>query len=151
MRRRKSKNRQITRSTKVSYKQYKFASKLELYMYKELEKAKIKTLYEGKTFSLVDGFNFENASYEKTRVKKHLHDRGNKNILPIKYTPDFLDAQEPPRFIIECKGNPNEAFPIRWKLFKRYLMDKNIKADLFMPRNQKDCLEVIKIIKEKIL
>tara|TARA_B100001939_G_scaffold45116_1_gene34777 strand:- start:6316 stop:6678 length:363 start_codon:yes stop_codon:yes gene_type:complete len=120
-------------------------------MYKELEKAKIKTLYEGKTFSLVDGFNFENASYEKTRVKKHLHDRGNKNILPIKYTPDFLDAQEPPRFIIECKGNPNEAFPIRWKLFKRYLMDKNIKADLFMPRNQKDCLEVVKIIKEKII
>ena len=95
MRRRKSKNRQITRSTKVSYKQHKFASKLELYMYKELEKAKIKTLYEGKTFSLVDGFSFENASYEKTRVKKHLHDRGNKNILPIKYTPDFLDAQEP--------------------------------------------------------
>tara|TARA_Y100000114_G_C11739646_1_gene318190 strand:- start:593 stop:955 length:363 start_codon:yes stop_codon:yes gene_type:complete len=120
-------------------------------MYKSLEKAKIKTLYEGKTFSLVEGFTFDNASYEKTRVKKYLHDRGNKNILPIKYTPDFLDAQEPPRFIIECKGNPNEAFPIRWKLFKKYLMDKNIKAELFMPRNQKDCLEVVKIIQESIL
>ena len=24
-------------------------------------------------------------------------------------------------FIIECKGRPNESFPIRWKLFKRYV------------------------------
>ena len=68
MRRRKSKNRQITRSTKVSYKNHTFASKLELYMYKSLEKAKIKVLYEGKTYSLVDGFSFKNASYETTNV-----------------------------------------------------------------------------------
>ena len=32
---------------------------------------------------------------KKLVLKKHLHDRGNKNILPIKYTPDFLDAQDP--------------------------------------------------------
>ena len=149
--RRKRKSKQITRSTKVTYKGHMFASKLELHMYKSLEQEKIKVLYEGKTFSLVDGFGFENASYEKTPTKKYLHDRGNKNILPIKYTPDFLDVQDPPRFIIECKGNPNEAFPIRWKLFKKHLMDKNIKADLFMPRNQKDCLEVVKIIKERFI
>lgn len=119
-------------------------------MYKLLQKAKIPVQYEGKTFSLVNGFDFTNASYEKTRLKKYLHDRGNKNILPIKYTPDFLDVQDPPRFIIECKGNPNEAFPIRWKLFKKYLIDENIKADLFMPRNQKDCAEVVRIIQESL-
>ncbi len=151
MRRKKLKNRQITRSQKVKYKGVQFASKLEAYMYKLLCKEKIPVNYEGKTFSLVDGFSFTNASYEKTRVKKYLHDRGNKNVLPIKYTPDFLDIQDPPRFIIECKGNPNESFPIRWKLFKRYLIEKNIKSDLFMPRNQKDCAEVVKIIKELII
>ena len=79
-----------------------------------------------------------------------MHDRGNKKVLPIKYTPDFIDVNEPPRFIIECKGNPNEAFPLRWKLFKKHLMDENIFADLFMPRNQKDCVEVVKIIKNII-
>lgn len=151
MKRKKHKNRQITRSTKVEYKGVQFASKLEAHMYKLLCQAKIPVSYEGKTFSLVDGFSFTNASYEKTRVKKYLHDRGNKNVLPIKYTPDFLDIQDPPRFIIECKGNPNEAFPIRWKLFKHYLIKNNIKADLFMPRNQKDCAEVVKIIQESTL
>ena len=148
MRRKVKRNKQITRSTKVQYQGLNFASKLEMHMYKLLKQAKIPVEYEGKTFSLVEGFDFTNASYEKTRVKKFLHYRGNKNVLPIKYTPDFLDIQDPPRFIIECKGNPNEAFPIRWKLFKRYLINKNIKADLFMPRNQKDCAEVVKIIKQ---
>lgn len=151
MRRKVKRNKQITRSTKVQYQGLNFASKLEMHMYKLLKQAKIPVEYEGKTFSLVEGFDFTNASYEKTRVKKFLHDRGNKNVLPIKYTPDFLDIQDPHRFIIECKGNPNEAFPIRWKLFKRYLINKNIKADLFMPRNQKDCAEVVKIIKQSIV
>ena len=151
MRRKVKRNKQITRSTKVQYQGLNFASKLEMHMYKLLKQAMIPVEYERKTFSLVEGFDFTNASYEKTRVKKFLHDRGNKNVLPIKYTPDFLDIQDPPRFIIECKGNPNEAFPIRWKLFKRYLINKNIKADLFMPRNQKDCAEVVKIIKQSIV
>lgn len=151
MKKKFKRNKQITRSTKVQYQGLNFASKLEMHMYKLLKQAKIPVEYEGKTFSLVEGFDFTNASYEKTRVKKYLHDRGNKNVLPIKYTPDFLDIQDPPRFIIECKGNPNEAFPIRWKLFKRYLINNNIKADLFMPRNQKDCAEVVKIIKESIV
>lgn len=150
MKRKLKRNKQITRSTKVQYQGLNFASKLEMHMYKLLKQAKIPVEYEGKTFSLVEGFDFTNASYEKTRVKKYLHDRGNKNVLPIKYTPDFLDIQDPPRFIIECKGNPNEAFPIRWKLFKHYLIKNNIKADLFMPRNQKDCAEVVKILQEII-
>ena len=144
--RRRKRSRQITRSTKVTYKQHKFASKLELYMYKALEKQKIKVLYEGKTFEVVSGFDFSMSSYEKTKGKKILLNKGHKKILPIKYTPDFIDVHDPPRFIIECKGNPNEAFPLRWKLFKKYLIDNNIDTALFMPRNQKDCDEVVRLL-----
>lgn len=150
MRRKKTK-RQITRSTKVKYKGIEFASKLEMHMYKLLCQEKIKVDYEGTTFTLVPGFKFESSTYEKTKARKELHDKGNKKILPITYTPDFVDAHEPPRFIIETKGNPNEAFPIRWKLFKKHLHDTNNTATLFMPRNQKDCAEVIRLIKETIL
>ena len=115
-------------------------------MYKALEKQKIKVLYEGKTFEVVSGFDFSMSSYEKTKGKKMLLNKGHKKILPIKYTPDFIDTQDPPRFIIECKGNPNEAFPLRWKLFKKYLIDSNINTALFMPRNQKDCDEVVRLL-----
>ena len=147
MRRRNKKRRQITRSTKVKEDGIEFASKLELYMYKALKKANIKNDYEGKTFTIINSCNFPMASYEKTKSKKILHDRGNKKLLGIKYTPDFIDTQDPPRFIIETKGNPNESFPIRWKLFKMHLVREGIQTNLFMPRNHKDCDETIAILK----
>lgn len=148
MRRKKtSKRKQITRSTKVKEDGIEFASKLELHMYRQLKKAKIKSLYEGKTFTIIKGCDFPMASYEKTKLKKSLHDRGHKKLLGIKYTPDFIDVQDPPRFIIETKGNPNESFPIRWKLFKMHLVEEGIETNLFMPRNQKDCEEVVAILK----
>lgn len=140
--------RQITRSKKVKEDGIEFSSKLELYMYRALKKAKIKANYEGKTFTIINGCQFPMSSYEKTAKSKQLHDRGNKKLLPIKYTPDFIDVQDPPRFIIETKGNPNEAFPMRWKLFKMHLVNEGIETNLFMPRNQKDCDETIAILKK---
>ncbi len=136
------------RSKKPSQDGINFASNLELSMYRELKKIKVPFTYEGQTYVIVDGFHFPNESYEKTPSKKFLHDVGNKNILPIRYTPDFIDKEYPPRFIIECKGHPNDAFPLRWKLFKRFLVENNIKPKLYMPRNKKDCEEVAKLLKE---
>ena len=120
-------------------------------MYLLLKAHKIPNTYEGTKFTIINGFEFPFSSYEKTPKKKFLHDKGHKKILPISYTPDFVDKQNPPRFIIECKGNPNERFPLVWKLFKRYLTVNKIKADLYVPRNKKDCLEVIRLINEKNL
>ena len=144
-----AKKRQITRSKKTTIDGIQFASKLESHMYKLLKAHKIQFKYEGEKYVLIDDFRFESSSYEKTTTKKYLHDRGNKKVLPITYTPDFVDTQTPPRFIIECKGNPNERFPMVWKLFKRHLHIKGWAPDLFVPRTQKDCQEVINIIKEK--
>ena len=149
MRRYPKKKRQITRFKKTKVDGIEFQSKLESHMYLLLKANKIDSGYESTKFTIIDSFVADFSSYEKTPAKKFLHDRGNKKILPITYTPDFVDTQNPPRYIIECKGNPNERFPLVWKLFKRYIKLNNWKTDLFVPRNQKDCLEVIKIIKEK--
>ena len=46
--RRRSKKKQITRSTKVEQDGIQFASKLELHMYRLLKKNKIPNIYEGK-------------------------------------------------------------------------------------------------------
>tara|TARA_B110000977_G_scaffold66721_1_gene90693 strand:- start:8247 stop:8699 length:453 start_codon:yes stop_codon:yes gene_type:complete len=148
MMRRFKKGKKKTQATKVSMDGIQFASKLELHMYKVLKDLKVPFTYEGQTYVIVDGFYSENVSYEKTKLQKELHNRGEKKILPIKYTPDFVDKEYPPRFIIECKGNPNEAFPMRWKLFKRFLHEQDIKAHLYMPRNQKDCKRVGELLKE---
>ena len=145
-----SKKRQITRSKKTVVNGIQFASKLEAHMYKLLKHNNISYKYEGEKYILIDSFQYEASSYEKTATKKYLHDRGNKKILPISYTPDFIDSEYPPRYIIECKGNPNERFPLVWKLFKRYIHLKGWNTKLYMPRNQKDCEAVIVLLKEQL-
>lgn len=144
-----TKKRQITRHKKTVVNGIEFASKLEAYMYKLLMSYEIPAGYESQKFTIIEGFMANFSCFEKTATQKQLHDRGNKKVLPITYTPDFVDTQHPPRFIIECKGNPNERFPIVWKLFKRHIAMNGWNTDLYMPRNQKDCEAVIKLIIDK--
>ena len=135
-------------SKKVIYDGIQFASGLEKYMYIALKKAKIHAIYEGATFELQEGFMFNTDSYERQgNGKGAMINRGQKKILNIKYTPDFVS----PSFIIECKGRANESFPLRWKMFKKYVKEHHSHVTLYKPQNQKECDEVIElIIKNKI-
>ena len=75
-------------SKKVTHDGIKFASGLEKYMYIALKKAKLKAKYEGQTYIVQEGFEFKTTSYERqSNGKGEFKDRGNKKILPIKYTP----------------------------------------------------------------
>ena len=90
MRKRRKKKGPV-RSKKVVFDGITFASGLERYMYQVLKKAGIKAKYEGETYTLIDSFNFMTTSYERqSNGKGEFKDRGNKKILPIKYTPDFV-------------------------------------------------------------
>ena len=142
----RSKKRGPVQAKKISYDGINFASGLERYMYMALKKAKIKAKYEGQTYEVVSGFNFINPSYERTANSKgEFKQRGGKKILPIKYTPDFVGKD----FIIECKGRANESFPMRWKMFKKYVKENLPHVTLYKPQNQKDCDETIKLIQKK--
>ena len=134
------------RSKKVKFDGITFASGLERYMYQVLKKAKIKAKYEGETYTVQEGFMFNNESYERqSNGKGDLVNRGCKKILPIKYTPDFVSDS----FIIECKGRANESFPMRWKMFKKYVNDNLKHVTLYKPQNQKECDKVIELILTK--
>ena len=134
-------------SKKTTFDGIKFASGLEVYMYKALKKAKIKAKYEGKTFEIVSGFDFIHPCYARTaNGKGEFKQRGGKRILPIKYTPDFIGDD----FIIECKGRANESFPLRWKLFKKHLKDNNIDTILYKPQNQKECDRTVELILDSL-
>jgi len=142
-----SKKRGPVRAKKVSFDGINFASGLEKYMYMALRKAKIHAVYEGATFELQEGFMFDIDSYERQgNGKGAMINRGQKKILNIKYTPDFVS----PSFIIECKGRANESFPLRWKMFKKYVNHKMKHVTLYKPQNQKECDEVINLILNKI-
>ena len=78
MRKRRKKKGPV-RSKKVVFDGITFASGLERYMYQALKKAKIKAEYEGETFTLINGFNFEIDSYERqSNGKGEFKNRGDK-------------------------------------------------------------------------
>ena len=134
-------------SKKTTYDGIKFASGLEKYMYIALKNANIHADYEGATFVLQEDFIFDIDSYERqSNGKGQMVNRGQKKIQNIKYTPDFVSSS----FIIECKGRANESFPIRWKMFKKYVNHKMKHVTLYKPQNQKECDEVVKLILNKI-
>lgn len=143
MKRKRSKKRGPVVAKKVLCDGIQFASGLERYMYLALKNAKIKAAYEGETYVINEGFEFDQSCYEKqSNGKGEYKNRGNKKILPVKYTPDFIGKD----FIIECKGRANESFPMRWKLFKKYVKDNLPSVTLYKPQNQKDCDETINLI-----
>ena len=148
MKKRYSRKKGPVRAKKVSFDGINFASGLEKYMYIALKKAKIKSKYEGQTYVLQESFNFEIDSFERqANGKGDMVNRGQKKILNIKYTPDFVSNS----FIIECKGRANESFPLRWKMFKKYVNDNLKHVTLYKPQNQKECDKVVElIIKNKL-
>ena len=146
MRRSTKRKKGPVRAKKVSFDGITFASGLERYMYQALKKAKIKAVYEGATFELQKGFMFNVDSFERqSNGKGDMVNRGQKKILNIKYTPDFVSDS----FIIECNGRANESFPIRWKMFKKYVNDNLKHVTLYKPQNQKECDKVIELITKK--
>jgi hypothetical protein len=143
MMRKKIRKRGPVQAKKIIYDGIKFASGLEKYMYIALKKAKIRFKYEGETFVLLNGFYFDNQVFERqSNSKGEYINRGEKRILPIKYTPDFIGNN----FIIETKGRPNESFPIRWKLFKKLVVEQFPNYTLYKPQNQKECDKTIDLI-----
>lgn len=121
-------NKKIKNATQLIVDNIKFKSKLEAYTYKKLKEANIDVQYEPCKYELLPTFIFNN-----------------KKIRPITYTPDFIGKH----FIIECKGYPNDAFPLKLKLFYYYLYINNININYYIVRNQEEVDNLIKLLKNE--
>ena len=130
-------------SKKVVYDGITFASGLEKYMYKALKEANIDAEYESQSFELLPSFTFENDCIERqSNGKGDYVNRGNKKVLNLKYTPDFVGSD----FIIETKGRANDSFPLRWKMFKYLMTLVRDKRTLYKPQSQRECDITIELI-----
>lgn len=120
-------NKKVRNATKIEVDGITFKSKLEAYTYKKLKEAKINAEYEQHRYELLPAFTF-----------------GGKKYRPMTYLPDFVGDN----FVIECKGYPNEAWPLREKLFRYYLCSNNIGVNFYIVHNQKEVDELIKKLKK---
>src|SRR5574344_88407 len=110
----KTKKNKVRNAPKVSKYGIDFKSKLECYTYEAFINAGIPVKYEPKHFTLIPKFEYLG---EKIR--------------PITYLPDFIGKN----FIVECKGLITDSFPLRFKLFKRYLKQHHSNTKIYLVRN----------------
>jgi hypothetical protein len=127
----------------------KFKSALEKYCSDRLREEKLKFSYETHEYCLVDGFRFPYTYLKMTPKRKTLMDRSNSWQQPIRYTPDFVGDGE--RWIIETKGfiPSHHDFPMRWKLFLKFLVDNGKDCNVYIARNRSQVDEAIEDIKAK--
>jgi len=137
----------VANSKKKSYGKYK--NGLEKYCGDSLTQSNYKFKYEAQ-FVLVEGFNYPSDHYKSVPKKSELVKVTRKKTLPIKYKPDFYLPKE--KVFIETKGfvRANDSFPLRWKLFLKFLMDSDMYDHaVFIPKNRKQVDEVIKYLKNQ--
>lgn len=122
----KQRSQKIKNATPNILDGIKFRSKLETYTYKKLKEANISAEYEQHKYELLPAFTFNGKKYR-----------------PITYLPDFVGNN----FVIECKGFPNDVFPLKAKLFNYYLYKYMPDTNYYIVHTQKQVDELIKKLK----
>ena len=128
-----------------------YSSGLEKYGAEQLESNGIEYDYEPK-YQIVDGFKYPSTFYKSVPKKDLMVDRTHSAHKPITYKPDFLLPTK--CVFIETKGfvRRNDSFPLRWKLFMRFLLDSGMSHyRLFIPRNQKQVDQIINMLNNESL
>lgn len=106
-----------------------------------LLEAGLKFQYEPLAITLVDEIEYPLPSYQKRGKRFGLAPTKDRKIT---YTPDFLGEN----WVIETKGYFTPVARLKWKLFKKWLIDNNLKWHLFMPTNVGQITECINIIRD---
>ena len=104
--------------------------------------------YEEHEYTLMDKFRYEGVYWKMTSKKKEMTDRSGSVALPIRYKPDFVAKDE--SWIIETKGflHSHHDFPMRWKLFMKYLTELGKPLPmLFICKNRQQIEHAVSIIK----
>lgn len=138
-------NKKIKNARESIYDGIVFKSKLEESFYKTLISAGLEPDYELTKFVLMEGFKPTIPFYNRSKSKVFKLDMN--KVRDITYTPDFTILYNDTLFIIEAKGIENDTFPIKKKLFRRFLESMEMPCVYFEVHTKKELLEVINIIK----
>lgn len=148
-------NRKIKGATTVDYKGIKFKSKLEYSCYKKLEDAGFDFSYEGERITLWEGAKLKNTMvYAPKKLRAGHYGRDlelqNRALLNTTYTPDFIVTKGDYTIYFDVKGKENDVYPIKKKMFLKYLEDRNDnrKYIFFEPHNVRQMLQAIDIIEK---
>lgn len=140
-------NKKIKNATQKQFDDIQFKSSLEVLLYRTFKDAGFDIKYEPKKFVIWEGYSPLVPFYDKD-TKTGLLKLNKKKLIDITYTPDFCFDIGNLLVIVEAKGFCNDTFPIKRKLFRKYLEQLKQPVLYFELYSKKQALEAIKIIKE---
>lgn len=138
-------NKKIKNATIVTYNNITFKSKLELNVYKTLVNEGFNPKYEEKKYILFKGFKPKKDYYKPNKNKELINNTI--KVKDITYTPDFIFSLDKYIIIIEVKGKANDTYPLKQKLFRKYMEDCEEIIKFFEVHNLKQLNQVINILK----
>lgn len=142
----RTENKKIINASPLEYDGLSFKSKLEKMAYQTLKEQGFPVLYEPKKFIIWEGFRPNVPFYNKDASTRMLKmDR--KKVIDISYTPDLMFEYNNHLIIIEMKGFENNTYPLKKKIFRKWLESNYPNSIYFEIFTKKQLLQAIDIIK----
>lgn len=146
MQRKLSENKKIMNASPLEYDGISFKSKLEKMAYQTLKEQGFPVMYEPKKFIIWKGFRPNVPFYNKDNNTRMLK-KDSKKVIDISYTPDLMFEYNNHLIIIEMKGFENNTYPLKKKIFRKWLEAYNPNSIYFEIFTKKQLLQAIDIIK----
>lgn len=141
-----SENKKIKNASPLEYDGISFKSKLEKMAYQTLREHDLPVEYESQKFIIWEGFKPTVPFYNKD-LKTRMLKLETKKIIDISYTPDFIVRYNGYMVILELKGFENNVYPLKKKIFRKWLETNIPKSIYFEIFTKKQLLQAIDIIK----
>ena len=122
-------NKKIKNAKPTEYNGVKYRSKLESEFAKVFDENGILFKYEPFKITLIPSFKYLGQT-----------------IRDVSYTPDFVVYNN---IIIEAKGFPNDAYPLRKKMVLKYIVDNNYNYEFYEIKTKNQLLKLIEELKTK--
>lgn len=134
-------NLKVRNASTLEYNNIKFKSKLEAYCFRKLEQAGFSPLYEAERITLWEGI----------RLNKIQGINGHPKLRSITYTPDIIVSKGNYKAYIEVKGYANDVYPIKKKMFLKYLetLEDGVVYYFFEPHNERQVTQLVTKLKEQ--
>ena len=142
----RTENKKIINASPLEYDGISFKSKLEKMAYQTLKEQGFPVLYEPKKFIIWEGFRPNVPFYNKDASTRMLK-MDSKKVIDISYTPDLMFEYNNHLIIIEMKGFENNTYPLKKKIFRKWLESNYPNSIYFEIFTKKQLLQAIEIIK----
>lgn len=142
----RTENKKIINASPLEYDGIFFKSKLEKMAYQTLKEQGFPVQYEPKKFIIWEGFRPNVPFYNKDASTRMLK-MDSKKVIDISYTPDLMFEYNNHLIIIEMKGFENNTYPLKKKIFRKWLESNYPNSIYFEIFTKKQLLQAIDIIK----